>query len=510
MTTATIISGSRNLPPAALDRQIERAAAAMLASGVKPGDAVALLLRNDFAFFSASLAARWIGAFAMPINWHATPDEIGYILDDSGAKLLIAHDDLAAPLAGQLAGRTLVAVPTPPEITAAYGLAPSTPLAEATTWDAWLPDDSTPAPPRGPGGASSLIYTSGTTGKPKGVRRRPFQPEHLAAQAEVAVAGYGLDPSQPLRVLMTGPMYHSAPNAYGLVSTDMAERIVLEPRFDAEELLALVQEHRITHMHMVPTMFVRLLKLPPEVRAKYDISSLKFVVHGAAPCPMEIKRQMIDWWGPVIHEYYGSTETGLVTGHGSAEALAKPGTVGRALPGVTMRAIGEDGKDVEPGAIGDIYVHSRSVPDFSYHGRDDEKSEIERAGFVTVGDIGWIDEDGFLFLCDRRRDMIISGGVNIYPAEVEAALLTIGGVRDCAVFGIPDAEFGEAVCAYVEPDDEASLDAAGIRTRLADTLSRYKIPKVVEFAASLPREDSGKIFKRRLREAYWGQSGRAI
>lgn len=508
--TATLLSGNRVMQPAAFEREIERAAAAMQSSGVAPGDAVALLLRNDFAFFVASLAARWIGAFATPINWHATPDEIGYILEDSGARLLIAHDDLAAPLAGRLAGMTLVCVPTPAEIAAAYRLPPSTAPAEAMAWDAWLPDEASPAPPRGPGGASSLIYTSGTTGKPKGVRRRPFEPGHLAAQAQIAVHGYGLDPAETIRVLMTGPMYHSAPNAYGLVSAELAEKIVLEPRFDAEELLALVQQHRITHMHVVPTMFVRLLKLPAEVRAGYDLSSLRFVVHGAAPCPREIKRQMIDWWGPVIHEYYGSTETGLVTGHGSSDALARPGTVGRALPGVTLRVIGEDGKDAGTGEAGDIHVRSEAVPDFTYHGHPDEKSALEQAGFVTVGDIGWLDEDGYLFLCDRRRDMIISGGVNIYPAEVEAALLGIGGVRDCAVFGIPDPEFGEAVCAYVEPDEEATLDAAGIQRSLAGSLSRYKIPKVVRFETHLPREDSGKIFKRRLREAYWANEGRAI
>ena len=508
--TATLISGDRTLEPAAFERQIERAATSMLASGIGAGDAVAILLRNDFAFFVASLGARWIGAFATPINWHATPDEIGYVLADSGARLLVAHDDLAAPLAGRLGDTLLVSVPTPPEIAAAYGLAPSSPLPEAIAWADWLADEASESPPQGPGGASVVIYTSGTTGKPKGVRRRPLQPEHLAAQVEMLTHGYGLRADETMRILMTGPMYHSAPNSYGLAAAGIAETIILQPRFDAEQLLAMVAEHRVTHMHVVPTMFVRLLKLPAEVRAAYDTSSLRFVVHGAAPCPIEVKRQMIDWWGPVINEYYGSTETGLITGHGSADALARSGTVGRALPGVTLRVLTETGGEAAAGAIGDIYVKSRSVPDFTYHGRDAERSEIERDGFITVGDIGWIDEDGFLFLCDRRRDMIISGGVNIYPAEIEAALLAIEGVRDAAVFGIPDAEFGEAVCAWVQPDDGAALDAATIRDALGETLSRYKLPKVVEFAAELPREDSGKIFKRRLREPYWTNAGRRI
>lgn len=508
--TATLVSGDRTLEPAAFERQIERAAAAMLASGIGAGEAVAILLRNDFEFFIASLAARWIGAFATPINWHATPDEVGYILADSGARLLVAHDDLAAPLAGRLGDTLLVSVPTPPEIATAYGLARSAPLTEAVRWADWLADEASDTPPPGPGGASVVIYTSGTTGKPKGVRRRPLQPEHLAAQVEMLTHGYGLQPGETMRILMTGPMYHSAPNSYGLAAAGIAHTIVLQPRFDAEQLLAFVQQHRITHMHVVPTMFVRLLKLPAEVRAAYDISSLRFVVHGAAPCPIEVKRQMIDWWGPVIHEYYGSTETGLITGHGSADALARSGTVGRALPGVTLRVLTEAGGNADPREIGDIYVKSRSVPDFTYHGRDAERSEIERDGFITVGDIGWMDEDGFLFLCDRRRDMIISGGVNIYPAEIEAALLAIDGVRDAAVFGIPDPEFGEAVCAWVQPDEGATPDPDTIRSRLSETLSRYKLPKIIEFAADLPREDSGKIFKRRLREPYWTNAGRAI
>lgn len=508
--TATLLSGSRSLDAAAFQRQVERAAAAMVASGIRPGDAVALLLRNDFAFFVGSLAARWLGAFATPINWHSTTDEIGYVLSDSGAGILIAHDDLAAPLAGRLDGIVLVSVPTPPEIAAAYGLGPSTPLPEAVTWNEWLGDEDRHAPAPGPGGASVVIYTSGTTGRPKGVRRRPFEPEHLAAQATIAAHGYGLRPDEQVRVLMTGPMYHSAPNSYGLNAAAIAETIVLQPRFDAEDLLALVQEHRITHMHVVPTMFVRLLKLPAEVRAAFDTSSLRFVVHGAAPCPPEVKRRMIEWWGPVINEYYGSTETGLITGLGSPDAIARPGTVGRALPGVTLRVVTDEGGDAGPREIGDIYVRSAAVPDFTYHGREDERMKIERDGFVTVGDIGWLDEDGFLFLCDRRRDMIISGGVNIYPAEIEAALLGIPGVQDCAVFGIPDKEFGEAVCAYVQPLPGIALDVAQIRSRLAETLSRYKLPKVIEFAATLPREDSGKIFKRRLREPYWADAGRSI
>ena len=508
--SARLIGGTRELSPEAVDAQVRRAAAAMAADGVGPGDAVALLLRNDFAFFVASLAARWLGAYATPINWHATPDEIGYILADSGAKLLVGHDDLLAPLTGRAGLPATVAVPTPAEIAGAYRLAPATPPAEARRWEDWLAaaDAEPPAPTAA--GASAMIYTSGTTGKPKGVKREPLVPERAMAQGRLFAGAYGLVPQPGMVAMMTGPMYHSAPNSYGLAAFTMADTIVLQPRFDAEELLALVEKHRVTHMHMVPTMFVRLLKLPDEVKARYDLSSLVTVVHGAAPCPVDVKRRMIEWWGPVIHEYYGATETGLMTAHGSADALARPGTVGRALPGVTIRVLGEDGEALGAGAIGDVYIRSDVMPDFTYHGRADERAAIDRSGFVTVGDIGWLDEDGYLFLCDRRRDMIISGGVNIYPAEIEAELLAMPGVRDCAVFGIPDDEFGEAVCAWIEPQAGAAPTPEGVRSALGEKLSRFKLPKVVEFADALPREDSGKIFKRRLREPYWAAAGRAI
>ena len=249
---------------------------------------------------------------------------------------------------------------------------------------------------------------------------------------------------------------------------------------------------------------------PRRTRRHYDLSSLRFVVHGAAPCPVALKQAMIEWWGPVINEYYGSTETGIPVWHSSEEALRKPGTVGRALPGGAVAAYDGGGMLLPPGEIGEIYMRAGGMAEFTYHGRDAERAAIGRDGLVTVGDIGWIDADGYVFLCDRKRDMIISGGVNIYPAEIEAALMAIPGVRDCAVFGIPDDEFGEAVCAHVEAEPGHALTRETIRDGLAGTLARYKLPKVVEFAAALPREDSGKIFKRKLRAPYWEGHGRAI
>ncbi len=261
---------------------------------------------------------------------------------------------------------------------------------------------------------------------------------------------------------------------------------------------------------MVPTMFVRLMKLPEAVRSKYDVSSLRHVVHAAAPCPADVKRAMIEWWGPVIHEYYGSTEAGAITFATSNDALRRPGTVGKVLDGVELRFLGEDGAPLLQGEIGEIYSRNADNPDFTYHNKPEKRAEIERDGFVTSGDVGYIDEDGYVFICDRKRDMVISGGVNIYPAEIEAALHAVPGVHDCAVFGIPDDEFGEALMAMVEPETGVTLDVADIRAQLKTALADYKVPKHVEILQNLPREDSGKIFKRRLRDPYWERAGRRI
>jgi long-chain acyl-CoA synthetase len=256
-------------------------------------------------------------------------------------------------------------------------------------------------------------------------------------------------------------------------------------------------------MHMVPTMFVRLLRLPDEVRRKYDLASLRFIIHGAAPCPVHVKQAMIAWWGPVINEYLGSTETGIPIWHSSAEALAKPGTVGRAIEGGIVKIFSPDGTECDVDEPGEIYMRQTSVPDFDYHGRSDARAEAGREGLVSVGDVGYLDADGYLFLCDRKRDMVISGGVNIYPAEIEGVLVGLDGVRDCAVFGIPDDEFGERLCAYIEPEESASLSPSAVQAYLRGRLANFKVPKEINFVDALPREASGKIFKRKLRDPYW-------
>ena len=261
---------------------------------------------------------------------------------------------------------------------------------------------------------------------------------------------------------------------------------------------------------MVPTMFIRLMKLPEAVRNKYDVSSLRHIIHAAAPCPADVKRAMIEWWGPVIYEFYGSTESARSPLPTSEDALKKPGTVGKIAPGAELRFIGDDGSVLPQGEIGEIYSRIPGNPDFTYHNKPEKRAEIDLDGFITSGDVGYIDEDGYVFICDRKRDMVISGGVNIYPAEIEAALHAVPGVHDCAVFGIPDAEFGEALMAVVEPQPGVTLDIAAIRTQLKASLADYKVPKHVEIQQNLPREDSGKIFKRRLRDPYWERAGRRI
>ncbi len=282
------------------------------------------------------------------------------------------------------------------------------------------------------------------------------------------------------------------------------------PRFDPVEMLELIERERIDTMFMVPTMFVRLLKLPHEVRRRYDLSSLKFVVHAAAPCPADVKRAMIEWWGPVINEFYGSTESSAVTFATSADTLAKPGTVGRAAVGAELRILDDAGRQLPAGQIGEIFTRVAELPDFTYHNRPDQRAAIDREGFITSGDVGYLDDDGYLFICDRKRDMVISGGVNIYPAEIEAVLHAMAGVKDCAVFGIPDAEFGEKLMAVVEPAEGSALTPTEVRAHLLAHLADYKVPRAIEIGRNLPREDSGKIFKRRLRDPYCQQAGRNI
>ncbi len=512
MTETTLISGDRQITMDDLMINARRAASGFHELGIREGDTVALFLRNDIAFFEATYAANCLGAYAVPINWHLKAEEAGYIIGDCGARALVVHADLLPAIAGAIPDDVSVFVaPTPTEIAGPYKVEPQNIMVppDHTDWNQWLagyPEWRELAKAERP----SMIYTSGTTGMPKGVRREPWTAETAVRRDENINLWFGLNADHPPRAVITGPMYHVVPNHFGLISMHCGGYVVLQPRFDEEELLATIERHRITHVHLVPTMFVRLLRLSDEVRARYDLSSLVFVSHGAAPCPPDVKRRMIEWWGPVINEYYGATESGAVCFHTSEEALLKPGTVGRAISGGTIRIYDDKGNVLPTGEIGEIYLRLDKWPDFTYQNLDDKRREIEREGLITIGDVGYLDEDGYLFLCDRVNDMVISGGVNIYPAEIEGVLINMPGVHDCAVFGIPDEEYGERLCAYVEPLNGAPLDAEGVRAYLKRHLANYKVPRVVEFQADLPREDTGKIFKRRLREPYWRDAGRNI
>ncbi len=509
MPDARIILDDRELPRERVLQNGRCAATGFHALGVREGDTVALLLRNDFAFFEAQQAAAALGAYCVPINWHGRSEEVRYILDDAKPSVLVAHADLIAPLRGALPpGLTLLVVPTPPEIAKRYRLddAASPLLPGDVVWPTWVAGfDEWVGPPMR--SRATMIYTSGTTGHPKGVRRDPATPEQAAAYVKLLAQVYGVVPG--VHALIAGPLYHASPNAYGRQALPNADVLVMQSKFDPEETLAAIERYRITHAVMVPTMFVRLLKLPPEVRARYDIRSIRWVTHTGAPCPADVKRQLMDWWGPVVYETYGGSEVGTATLATPQDAFDFPGSVGVPTPGTRMAFYGEDGQRLPDGQIGEIFVRVPAYADFTYLNHPDKRRSVERDGLISVGDVGYL-KDGHLYLCDRRSDMVISAGTNIYPAEIEMCLLQCPGVQDCAVFGIPDEEFGESLAAAVERVPGATLSETDVKDWVRDRMAKYKVPKRVDFHAALPRQDSGKIFKRQLRDPFWQAAGRNI
>jgi len=496
-----IISGDRYLSAKALTLNAAKSASALHSAGVWQGDVVALLMRNDFAFFEATRGAFLLGATTVPMNWHMSVDEIAYVLDDCDAKVLIAHSDLLTESVLALCnGREVIAVETPPEIADAYNIEPRHCVAPRAVpeWYQWISSfDPWSEEPRAM--SNPMFYTSGTTGMPKGVLRKPVAPEVAARAMARSAAAWGLN-NGTVRSVMTGPLYHSAPNAYGMGVVRGGGLLVLQSRFDALDMLAMIERYKITHLHMVPTMFVRLLKLSEQQRHSFDLSSLQHVAHGAAPCPQEVKQQMIAWWGPVIYEYYAMTETGIVALCNSEDWLAHPGTIGHAAEGIEIRIVNEQGETCTADSSGQICVSSETTAYVAYHRAEKKTEELRLGNYIATGDVGHLDEDGFLYISDRISDMVISGGVNIYPAEVEQVLVGMPEVRDCAIFGVPDEEFGERLVSVI--DGEESLTASGVSEFLRGRVSAYKIPREFIFSASLPREDSGKIKKRLLRDAY--------
>lgn len=496
-----VIAGDLRLDRDALVARGEQVAAGLAAMGIREGDVIAVLLRNGMPYLEIIQACKRLGCYYCPINWHYTADEVAFLANDCGAKLLIAEDDLWRQVWAAL----------PPGLPVLRVMAEADAAFEANDYEAWR--DAQPrydgplVAPRG-----HMAYTSGTTGRPKGVVRQPFPvdrlAEHLAAVEAVVEQAYGLRHGS--RALLPAPIYHSAPSVFAQVALRVCDTLVLTRRFDPLEVLRLIEQHRIDTIYLVPIMYVRLLKLEARARASFDLSSLRFVASTGAPCAPELKRAMIDWLGPVVHETYASSEAGMVTAIDSHEALAKPGSAGRPIGPAQVRIYAEDGSVCAPGQVGRIYVRQPAYADFTYRNHPEARQAVERDGLIGLGDLGYVDEDGYLFVCDRESDLVISGGVNIYPAEIEHHLMQYPGVADCAVFGVPDPEFGERLLGLVQPAPGAVLDLEDAMGWLSSRIARYKIPRGLEMRQALPRDDNGKIAKRRLRAEFWEGHARKV
>ena len=471
------------------------------ALGLRPGDCVAGMLPNSSAALALFFAAMETGLYVVPVNWHLAAAEVAYILGDSGAGAFVADERFAA-VATAAADQAGIA----PGARFAVGDVPGfAPLAELGKDGAGRPRERTTGAP--------MLYTSGTSGRPKGVRRALTgeDPDAVPPFTAWFFGIFGLKPHHGHVHLCCSPLYHTAVLNFATISLQLGHPVVLMDRFDPETLLALVERHAVTSSHMVPTQFRRLLALPEPVRARYDVSSLRCMIHAAAPCPPEVKRRMLDWWGPVVTEYYAATEGGG-TVINAGEWLKRPGSVGTAWPGSEVRILDDNGDDVPAGETGLIYMRM-GTSTFDYH-KDSEKTLASRArGMFTVGDIGYLDADGYLFLCDRKSDVIISGGVNIYPAEIEAELSCHPAVADVAVFGIPHEEWGEEIKAVVQPADGRQAGpglTAELLAFLDGRIARFKLPRTIDYVAELPRDPNGKLYKRRLRDPYWTGRARQI
>ncbi len=460
--------------------------------GVSRRGAVAVLTGNVPEYLAAYRGATWSGRQFTPMSWRWSPDEVAYVTENCEADVLVAEARYAhlAEAAAEVVA---------PERRFAVGGA----VAGFRDWTdvEALSGDELEAPVVG----STMLYTSGTTGRPKGVRREPPEgppPGRMGAGGMMmlrACLGDGADRSH----LVCTPLYHSGPLTYADGAALLGADLVLLDRFDPEVVLQTIEEHQITSTFMVPTQFVRLLRLPEATRRRYDLSSLKMVVHGSAPVAPDTKRAMIEWLGPVLFEFYGGTEGGGVS-IDSTDWLAHPGSVGRPRAGLGLEIRDDAGLPLGVGVEGQIWFHDGQA--FEYKDDPDKTAEAVSDDWFTLGDIGYLDEDGFLFLCDRRADVIISGGVNVYPAQIEAVLLAHPAVADCCVVGAPDAEWGESVRAVVQvvdgvtpgPETEANL-----LDHCRSALAGYQVPRGVDFDGALPRTETGKLARRTVRDRYW-------
>ncbi|MDT7726824.1 MAG: long-chain acyl-CoA synthetase [Actinomycetota bacterium] len=488
---AVVDPAGREISYAELAAKANTYALGLRSLGLETGDAIVVLLPNGEELLAAYFAAIQTGLYIVVVNWHLVGPEVAYILSDSGAKAFLADERFAA-VAEAAADEAGIGRQARFAVGDVDGFRRIEELGAGE--GEGRPGDRTAGSP--------MLYTSGTTGRPKGVRRplSGADPDQVPAASTWFFGIFELAPFDDHVHLCGSPLYHTAVLNFVAISIQLGHTAVLMDRWEPEEMLRLIERHRVTHSHMVPTQFRRLLALPKDVRAKYDLTSLRNMIHGAAPCPLEVKRRMLAWWGPVVTEYYAATEGGGTTITG-ADWLRKPGSVGLPWPNSTVRVLDDAGEDVPTGEIGTVYLKMGTAT-FEYH-KDKEKTEKARVGdLFTLGDVGHLDEDGYLYLHDRKADLIISGGVNVYPAEIEGELIMHPKIADIAVFGVPHEDWGESIKAVVQPapgvEPGADLTAEILdyaRTRLA----KFKLPKTITYLSELPRDPNGKLYKRKLR-----------
>jgi long-chain acyl-CoA synthetase len=481
--TAALVHDDRALTWRELDARANQVARALAARGVHPGDRVAVALRNSIEFFELIAGAGRVGATVMPVSFRFKRDEVEYLVGDAKAVVVIAEPANAAEFAGL----------------------PDT-IFRGEEYDAWVGAESAePLPDQvGDSLAPLRYYTSGTTGRPKAVvRPAAGLAEAMAAMQAVTDARLGVVSGPGETHLLAAVMYHTAPGAYATMALSRGHTVVMMDHFDPERSLQLIEQHRVSWTQMAPIHLVRIVALPADVRNRYDLSSMKRLLHAGAPCPVDVKWKALDLFpAGSIYEYYAATE-GLATECTSEDWRRKPGTVGRPVAGISIHILDDEGREVGPGEVGQVYIDNGSR--FEYDGAPEKTAETWRGSMFSVGDMGYLDEDGFLFLTDRKSHMIISGGANVYPAEVENVLFAHPAVADVAVIGVPDDEYGEQVKAIVQRRSDVTEDELVEFCR--ERLSHYKCPKSVDFVETLPRDPNGKIRKRELRAPYW--EGRA-